>query len=453
LSDAPPPRPGRAARRALAILAALLVLLAVAWSAFVQLVVKPRVLEALGPRATVGSIAYRYPRLVLEDVHITADGAAYAWPAHDEGRAKRVEFEAGLGELLAVRRGKPLRVADVFVQDGYLSTLRTRGHVMLLPALREQARAKAAGRPQGPARVENTVAGLDGDDSGDTDDADDETIDLPAAGAVNTRAASVPTSASAASPAVPGARYPKAGPPMVPSGPRGTLVPQPRPVKLILEHLRFERMQIDLFDATVAAPKPHRIELDDTQAEIANVALPTLNAPIEIDLRGALRGVDSRGPVSLKGRFTPATHDADLAVQCTGVDLVMLQPYVLRLGEGEVRRGRIDLQLDARVRRRELHAPGRIGLTGLEFADPAGTFAGVQRRAVIAAMSKNGRLDARFTVDGRIDAPRFHLDENLAAPIAAGTASAAGNAVMNAVEGAGEAIKGLFGGGKASQPK
>jgi hypothetical protein len=212
-------------------------------------------------------------------------------------------------------------------------------------------------------------------------------------------------------------------------------------------------MQVDLFDATVDAPKPHRLELDDAQAEIANIALPTLNTPIAIDLRGALRGVDSRGAVSLKGRFTPATHDADLAVQCTGVDLVMLQPYVLRLGEGEVRRGRIDLQLDAHVRRRELHAPGRIGLTGLEFADPAGTFAGVQRRAVIAAMSKNGRLDARFTVEGRIDAPKFRLDESLAAPIAAGTASAAGNAVMNAVEGAGAAIKGLFGGGRASQPK
>ena len=77
---------------------------------------------------------------------------------------------------------------------------------------------------------------------------------------------------------MPGARYPTPGPPLVPSGPRGVLVPQPRPVKLILEHLRFERMQIDLFDATVAAPKPHRLEFDDTQADIANVALPPLNA-------------------------------------------------------------------------------------------------------------------------------------------------------------------------------
>jgi hypothetical protein len=271
---------------------------------------------------------------------------------------------------------------------------------------------------------------------------------------VNVRAASIPTSASAASPAYPGARYPVPGPPLVPSGPKGALVPMPRPVRLILEEVRLERMQVDFFDATVAAAKPHRLELDDAQADLANIALPPLNTPIELDMHGALRGVDGAGPVAVKGRFTPATHDADLALQCTGVDLVMLQPYVLRLGEGEVRRGRIDLQLDARVRNRELvHAPGRLTLTGLEFADPAGTFAGVERRAVIAAMSKNGRLDARFTLEGRIDAPKFRLDQSLAAPIAAGTASAVGAGVMGAVQSAGEAIKGLFGGASGSQAK
>jgi hypothetical protein len=443
-------RAARPARLALYALAAGLVVAAAGW-AWLAHVVKARVLEALGPRTTVGAIAWRYPTLVLEDVRITADGATYAWPAHDEARARRVEFEAGLASLWAMRSGAPLRVARVLVQDGYLSTLHTRGHLMLLPALREQARVKAAGRPQPPARVEgDAAAGPDADDA-----ADDDGPGLPASAAVNDRAASVPTAASAASPAWPGVRYPVPGPPLVPSGPKGTLVPMPRPAKLILEEVRLERMQVDFFDATVPAAKPHRLELDDAQADIANVALPPLDTPIALDLRGALRGVEGSGPVAVKGRFTPARHDGDLAVQCSGVDLVMLQPYVLRLGEGEVRRGRIDLQLDAHVRNRELRAPGRLSLSGLEFASPAGTFAGVERRAVIAAMSKNGRLDARFTLEGRIDAPKFRLEESLAAPIAAGTASAVGSGVVDAVQSAGEAIKGLFGGGggSASQAK
>jgi hypothetical protein len=226
----------------------------------------------------------------------------------------------------------------------------------------------------------------------------------------------------------------------------------PRPVKLILEQVRFERVQIDLFDATVRAAKPHRLELDGAEGELANVALPPLNQPISIDLRGALRGVQGDGPVSVRGTVTPARHDADLSVQGSGIDLVMLQPYVLRIGEGEVRRGRIDLQLDAHVVNRQIHAPGRLAITNLEFADPAGTFAGVERRAVMDALTKNGRLEARFTVAGRIEDPQFRLDEPLAGPLAAGTASAVGSGVKKAVEGAGEAIKDLFGGAGRAAP-
>ena len=51
-----------------------------------------------------------------------------------------------------------------------------------------------------------------------------------------------------------------------------------------------------------------------------------------------------------------------------------------------------------------------------------------------------------------IEDPKFHLDENLAVPMAAGAASAVGTGVKNVFEGAGEAIKELFGGGSASQP-
>jgi hypothetical protein len=151
------------ARLALLALAVLLVAVAGAWAWLVH-EVEHRVLEALGPRATVGAIAYRYPTLVLEDVRITADGATYAWPAHDEARVRRIEFEAGLARLWAARSGAPLRVARVLVQDGYLSTLHTRGHLMLLPALREQARVKAVGRPQAPARVALADAPDDADD-------------------------------------------------------------------------------------------------------------------------------------------------------------------------------------------------------------------------------------------------------------------------------------------------
>jgi hypothetical protein len=405
------------------------------------------VLEALGPRTTVGSISLRFPSLVLEDVRITADGAPYAWPAQDEARAKRVEFTASVANLWAAFRGEPLHVDDIVVEDGYLSALRTRGHLMLLPALREQARARAAHRPAGAASVEGPAGVLEDE----SEDAEDAASAPPLPGAP---AGSIATAASAATPASAGASYPAPGPLRAASGPHGESVPVPRRPTLVLEHLRFERMQVDAFDATLPhRPKPYRVELDNMRAELEHVLLPTLDEPILIDLQGRLKGVDGDAPVSIKGRFTPRLHDADLDIRTTGADLIVLQPYLLRFGEGGVRHGRMDLQLDAHVVHQVIHAPGHLTITGLEFTDQGGTFAGVERRAVMAALTKNGRIDVKFTLDGRLDDPRFALDEGLGKRFAAGLAEVVGVSVKGVVESVGDAIKGLFGGGSPPPPR
>jgi hypothetical protein len=94
-----------------------------------------------------------------------------------------------------------------------------------------------------------------------------------------------------------------------------------------------------------------------------------------------------------------------------------------------------------------VHAPGRLSLSGLQFNDAAGTFVGVERRAVLAALTKNGRLDVAFTLDGQLDDPKFGLNEKLGGRIAAGLADAVGVSVKKAVQSLGDAIKGLLGAG------
>ena len=74
-----------------------------------------------------------------------------------------------------------------------------------------------------------------------------------------------------------------------------------------------------------------------------------------------------------------------------------------------------------------------------------GTFAGVPRQAVLAAMSKNDRLDIDFTLEGRLDDPDFSLNESFATKVAAGLANALGVSLGGVVEGVGSVIKGLFG--------
>jgi hypothetical protein len=196
----------------------------------------------------------------------------------------------------------------------------------------------------------------------------------------------------------------------------------------------------------------HELRFEQVRGTVGGLALPRLAQPIALDLRGVLRGVERDGQVSLKGSLTPAAHDAALAIRLAGVDMVALQPYLLKFGERAVRHGTLDLAMDANVADRRVHAPGELTITGLEFGGAeGGTFAGVERRAVLAALKRDGRIALKFTLDGRTDDPKFSLDENLAVRVAAGLGEAVGVSVKGVVEGVGSVIKGLLG-GKSDKP-
>ena len=408
-----------APRNLLVALGLVIALVLVAWGVFVHRV-EARVLEALGPRATVGSMHLRYPTLVLEDVSITADGAPYAWPAAQEAEVARIEFTAPIASLWAARDGGPLRVSSVIVRDGRLSVLRTPGHLVLLPALREQARARAAGHAEPPAALASP-AGMPWPE------------DVEGGAAAQQSRPASPTQA--------GASYPKSGPPS------GSPPPEERPVTLLIEHIEFDHVDVDLYDATLHRPTPYRVQWLEGQGTIDHVALPALAQPMALHLQARLASPGSEGKASASGTITPGLHDADLDLRLTGGDLLVLEPYLLKLGEGGVKSGRLDLQLDAKVARGAVRAPGRLTISGLQFNDAGGTFAGVERRAVLAALTKNGRLDVSFTLEGRLDDPKFALNERLGGRIAVGLAEAVGVSVKSAVQSVGDAIKGLLGGG------
>ena len=337
---------------------------------------KHRILQALGPRTTVGSISLSYPTVTLHDVHVAASAAPGAWPADEEFDAQEVAIDITAASLWAYRRGEPLAIADIRVRDGTLVMLRTPDHLTMLPALRDTSRAQAAALQ-----------------------------------------ASQPKPADEAATA------------------------------LVIAHMHFEQMAVDLHDATLPDGKTHKLHFDQVHGNIDDLVLPGPAQPIALDLQGVLKGVERDGQVSLKGSLAPAAHDANLAIRLAGVDMVALQPYLLHFGERAVKHGRLDLAMDANVANRQVHAPGQLTITGLEFGDrEGGTFAGVQRRAVLAALKRDGRISLKFTLQGRTDDPKFSLDENLALRLAAGLGEAVGVSVEGVVEGVGSVVKGLLGG-------
>jgi hypothetical protein len=218
-----------------------------------------------------------------------------------------------------------------------------------------------------------------------------------------------------------------------------------------LDAVSLRGVSLDLFDSTVAGARgaSHRIRLTDLKARLGPVALPALDERMAVDLDATFKGVRRDGRLSVDGHVTPATRDATLAVRAQSIDLVALQPYLLRRGEASVQRGSLDLALDAKAAQQRLHAPGRLTLRDLQLDSNGGgvlgTFAGVPRQAVLATLARDGRIELEFTLEGRVDDPQFSLNELFAARFAVGLAEKLGVSLGGVVEGVGNVIKGLFG--------
>jgi len=204
--------------------------------------------------------------------------------------------------------------------------------------------------------------------------------------------------------------------------------------------------RLDFFDASVRQPAL-RLRVEQLDAEVEHLVLPALDQPIELKVSGVFKGPQRDGKIALDGSYTPSNRDANMHARFAGVDLLALQPYLLKVADSGVRRGSLDLELRATVLSNKLKAPGKLTLTNLELAGdgPLATFAGVPRKAVLAAMTDKGRLEVKFTLEGRLDDPSFSLNENLATKVASGLAESLGVSLSGVVKGLGGVVKGLFG--------
>jgi len=212
---------------------------------------------------------------------------------------------------------------------------------------------------------------------------------------------------------------------------------------------------LEFFDSSVRQPA-HKIRLEQLHAGVENLRVPSLAGRTGIALDGTIKGVQRDGKLSIAGWAELADRNSEIATRLSGVDLVALQPYLIKASETGVRRGALDLSMKSTVRNNVLRAPGTVSLNGLELAPgngALGTFMGVPRQAVVAGLkNRDGKISIRFTLEGNLDDPQFSLNESIAKRIGASIAETLGisiegltRGVGNAAEGLGGVVKKLFG--------
>ncbi|HEY4540758.1 MAG TPA: DUF748 domain-containing protein [Noviherbaspirillum sp.] len=212
---------------------------------------------------------------------------------------------------------------------------------------------------------------------------------------------------------------------------------------------------LEFFDASVRRPA-HKTRLEKLQAKVDDLQVPALAGRTRLELDGVVKGVRRNGTLKIAGWAEIATRDSEIRTTLRGIDLVALEPYLIKASETGVKKGTLDLSLQSKVNKKRLHAPGKATLADLELKSgggPFATFMGVPRQAVIGALkNRDGRISIDFTLEGNLDDPKFSLNESFALKLGAAVANGLGislegiaRGVGGAAEGIGGAFRSLFG--------
>jgi hypothetical protein len=219
--------------------------------------------------------------------------------------------------------------------------------------------------------------------------------------------------------------------------------------RVVIRRLVIEDGAVEVYDATVAKP-PWRVHLADVDATVRDIIAPALGEEMPFELTAKLDGPRHDGDVKVSGWVDGDTRDLEVAAVLRSVDLLALQPYLVQTTKARLSKGTMDLDMDAKVRDRRLHAPGNLVLADLAFAPGVGAtqrVMGVPRDALLRSMAAgDGRIRVHFTLAGDIDDPKFSLNEAFGTQLAAAMADTLGVSVRGLVEGVGslggEALQG-----------
>jgi uncharacterized protein involved in outer membrane biogenesis len=225
---------------------------------------------------------------------------------------------------------------------------------------------------------------------------------------------------------------------------------------------------LELFDSTVRRPLLET-RLEQIDGVIRDISSPWLATKIKFELAAIVKGIRRDGRAQASGWVGPGRRDSSSRIELDAVDLVSLQPYLVKNNEAQVINGMMDLTLNSEVRDNKIDGKGKVSLRDLKFSSRGlfDTFMGIPRSAVINFLNNHDNaINLNFTLQGDASHPNFSVNEALTTRIAAAMAEQLGVNIRGVVEGVGTlgrrgaetaegapegvgtALRGLFGGTK-----
>ena len=235
-------------------------------------------------------------------------------------------------------------------------------------------------------------------------------------------------------------------------------------VRILIGEVILKDSSVSFFDANVRSP-PLEIKLDNVNARLSNLRLPGLGDKSDISVSAIIKGPVHQGTLSVEGWMVMASKDSDIKTVVRGVDIVSLEPYLIKKAETGVRKGVLDLDLNSKISAERISAPGVLKLKDLELRNDGGTgtFMGMPRDSVIDMLrERDGGITIPFTIVGNLNDANFALDSAFKARVGLAAAATLGLTIKDLIDVFGnrkdksgesdgkagkviDALKGLFG--------
>jgi hypothetical protein len=226
--------------------------------------------------------------------------------------------------------------------------------------------------------------------------------------------------------------------PVLPSRPVTEEPEKPSPA-LVLKKIVVTGGSLDYIDRKVSERQPVSIKLNDIEVEANNVVLPPDGSLVTYRLSVIMPEKGSKGTVKSNGKINLKTKkDLECKIDVRQIDIVEFKPYFQKKNSIEITKGFLDVNLDAKVRSNEIHAPGKAVLRNLDFksgSSMANTIFGVPLSAMVLFLKNNrNEITVNFVLEGNLDNPKFSLRQDFINKIIVGITGQIGGSVKGAGE-------------------
>jgi hypothetical protein len=182
-------------------------------------------------------------------------------------------------------------------------------------------------------------------------------------------------------------------------------------IHIKIDRLRIKNGSADFEDRKTGEP-PAEIKMRDVYLDIRDIEFPIVSTHSPIELKGKMEGKTREGDVYTKGWIDLKTMDLETSFKVREIDVKTFEPYYRKRVSAKIDSGYISVGAKITVKKKIIDASVQLELDDLHIRKGEGTVFWIPAKTVASLLEdrKHG-IQVQFLLKGRLDDPKFSLQE------------------------------------------